>query len=87
MFNNQDLTRQVKVGTRSPHRKVHAIDEGPTPSSAPRWTPKPKPDGEVKRVPLNNEDPSKQASVGGGLTPEAEWSLLELLHKNADVFA
>ena len=87
---DQDLARQTELEALSLARHVHTVgqdkkDQPSCPSA--KWAPKPRPHGQLRRVPLEDSAPEKTVNIGAELPAETHSAILGILCSNRDVFA
>ena len=87
---DQDLARQIELGTDAPNRRVHTVAANPearTTTASGKWAPKAKPEGQLRRLPLRDDCPEKTVALGAELPPSEADAILGVLRANADAFA
>ena len=87
---DQDLARRTELEALSPARHVHAVGQDKKEqSSCPlaKWAPKPRPHGQLRKVPLEDGTPENTVNIGAELPSETHKAILEVLRTNKDVFA
>ena len=86
---DQDLARHIELEAFSPARHVHNVGQNQDQMAPPsaKWAPKPKPQGQLQRVPLRGSSPERTVAIGSELPAEAREAILEVLRNSGDIFA
>ena len=91
---DQELARRIEYGHRPllPSRHIHTMtqeDSKDPPSAHPghRYPPRPQPKGDIKLVPIHQDQPDRTIQIGADLASGQEAQLLAVLQSNLDIFA
>ena len=91
---DQDLARRIEYGHPAslPSCNIHAMTEEDSkdpPSAHPghRCPPRPQPEGDIKLVPIHQDQHDQTFRIGAVLTYGQEAQLLAVLRGNLDIFA